>query len=157
MRSFIDSCNINLTEGFFSGDEDCWVDSTGNIHELDRANRETHNQLAAKLLSLGHDGEGSVNPTKVACDKGWIRVWVEGKVCFIELSYQKVSRQAVNACISILQKTVEVSKVWIEDSASPEYKEIDDFKRVAGALRGLCTKREISSMFEDFENYNDPK
>ena len=148
MRTVTDLLNQHLIGVFFSGDEDCWFDDQGKVHELDRSNRETHNQLASKLLGLGQASE-HVNPTKIACDKGWIRLWVEGKVCFIELNYNKVGRTAVNACVTMLQKTVEVSKVWIEDSASTEYKEIDDFKRVAGALRGLCTKREISRMFED--------
>ena len=142
MRALIDILN----EGFFSGDEDCWIDENGQTHDLDRQSRETHRMLAKKLLA------GQIPPdddeVKFACAKGWVRIWVEGTICFVALDYKRVSRKAIAATTSFLKKAASVFKVWIEDSTSPDYEEFTDIKRACGKLQQLSVKRDLAMMFE---------
>lgn len=142
MRPFIDILN----EGFFSGDEDCWIDANGETHDLDRQSRETHRMLAKKLLAdqiPPNDDE-----VKFACAKGWVRIWVEGTICFVALDYKHVSRKAIVATTSFLKKTISIFKIWIEDSASPDYEEFTDIKRACGKLQQLSIKHDLAMMFE---------
>jgi len=144
---------IEIMEGFFSSDEDCWLDDKGARHDLDRASRETHAKYIARAM-----GDQSGNAIKKACDLGWLRVWVEGQICFLECNFARVSRHALKAAITVLDKAYAVSSVMIEDSASTQYEKFDDIKKAQRKLRELSVKRDLSMMFEDAkieETYTD--
>jgi hypothetical protein len=146
MRDWINITEgASLSEGFFSGDDDCWIDDEGQRHELDRERRETHRQMAARLLA----SEGQ--SIKMACAKGWIRVWIENQTCFLEFDFAKVSRKAVQTCTEFLRKVLAVSKVYIDDSASGAYEDIADIKSAIRRIREISIKRDLNFMFENEE------
>ncbi len=146
---------FDLNEGFFSGDDDCWIDEKGEVIKLDRANRQTHRHIATKLfpnLPADHDAN------KTALEKGWVRLWVERTICFVEISYTKVSRQAIATVVRILPRLTTIQKVWIEDGFSMAYEEIDDVRKACSKLRQISIKADMSLMFEDdlVEKYTTP-
>lgn len=145
---------LNIMEGFFSGDDDCWIDDHGQRIDLDRKSRETHNKAAARVMGLS-DG----NPSKIACEKGWMRVWVEGQICFLECDWKRVSRQAIRATIDMLNHGLMVTRIMIEDSATAACEQFDDMKNAARKLRELSVRRDLSVMFENEkieETYTEP-
>lgn len=135
----------DLIEGFFSGDDDCWIDSEGTHHDLDRSTRETHRMMANTMFR--DQMSDDTDSVKFACRAGWVRVWVEGQICFVQLDFKHASRKAVRSCSEFLRKAVGITKVGIEDSASTTYEEVN-IKAAPTRLMQITVKQDLATMFE---------